>query len=131
MSLNIGDVVELDRLSGRQFGAGKYVVAAIAGGPSQVGNFVTLIKKRAGGGYVQFVRSDRDLTPIDIEPFSDGEKVRINGVGETGSYLSSENGVARVLMPAWTMPLEGKGGLSIESSITRVSAWSLVLENRT
>lgn len=128
MSVQIGDVVEFDRQSGGRYPSGRYVVAQFMGGPwSEV---VKLATMNAKGTVTSFVRDVEGLTPLAIEPFEMGEKVRVHTTRNQGTFLSLGDDVARVLIPAWAKELMGGGKVAHQSSVARVPYWALVLENR-
>ena len=76
MTVQIGDVVELDRLSGGRDGPGRYVVADIIGGP--ITDMARLVRKLHDGTYSTYTRSIQGLTAVEIDPFMSGGTVRIN-----------------------------------------------------
>ena len=136
MSVQIGDVVELDRQSGGRYPAGRYVVAQFMGATGRTNQapsgevFAKLVTKNANGTTTSFVRDADGLTPVAIEPFEMGESVRVNTMLDRGTFLTVENGIARVLIPAWAKELMGGGKVAHQSSVARVPLWQLVLENR-
>ncbi len=124
IAVQIGDIVELPR-----DGGGRWVVAAFLGGPN--GDFAKLVRKRSDGSYTSFIRPAEGLVPEHYLPFEEGEKVNLNTIPETGTFITMADGMADVLLPTYRKELEGGGTIIARGEATaRVSLWSLVLENR-
>lgn len=125
MTVKIGDIVELARLGG-----GRYVVSEFLGDSASQWSEVRLVRKRSDHGYASFTRPAMDLVAEPYDPFEQGENLRVHSAGEYGTFLSEDDGICRVLMPAWSKQLRGSGALNIVSSVATVSLWQLVIENR-
>lgn len=130
MSVQVGDVVELDRQSGGRYPSGRYVVAQFLGAPNS--RSAKLVTKNTNGVYTSFVHAVDGLTPVQIKPFQYGEKVVVHSTANTGTFLRIEEdeAVAHVSIEAWSRPLQGTGRLAMSGSQARVPLWALILENR-
>lgn len=129
MSVQIGDVVELDRQSGGRYPSGRYVVAQFLGAPNS--RCAKLVTKNPNGVYTSFVHAVDGLTPVEIAPFLYGDQVAVHSTANTGTFLRiDEDDIAHVSIEAWTRPLQGTGRLAMSGSQARVPLWALVLENR-
>lgn len=117
----LGDIVML--------GSGmRYTVLEWVTNHPQGGCYARLIRQNRDGSVSSFEKDREWLNVVESPAFELGEKVTVNGM--KGGYLSTENGISRVLVAEQRKELRGGDFIVIDAHVERLPKARLVIENR-